>query len=167
MRKILFILMMLLPVVAEAQMYRSNKAPKKKYSTSLISGNNEMELYKDSIVQFRLDMSFSLDFASLDLRNLTNHRIVVEWENMKINGSHIMFSDDIVLFKNRPKSDETLTSHAIIFKDLYKRSNSLRSIVDKSKLKKEGYQKLYFLVPIRSNGKVYDIETEWVVRKIK
>lgn len=133
----------------------------------LVTKYGNFNKYENSLVSVKISISSSLDYIFVDVMNLTEDRMTIEWENARISGTKIAFIDDLVYQLNMPRQDEVLTRHGITFKLVCKRYSTRLPIVDKKKLKKEGPQKFYFLLPLSVNSKTYDIDTTWIVEMIK
>lgn len=155
MRKILFAI--LLSVMTLSAHARTD------YKVSLIDTGALYSEYCDSLLSFRLSVSSKLGRLYVYMFSKTDKRITIEWENVRLQGSKIAFSTDYQFEVNRPHDEETVLPQEFTHKCILKRSGL--PIVDKKKIKKQGYDIIYFRLPIRVGDEVYDISTEWKVEK--
>lgn len=145
MRKIIFLLLLFLPMTLFA----------KKDIVLHYNDINGTNVYEDSIVSIKLSLYLDSELG-IFITNQTENRISIEWENVKINGTHISFSSDDIYDYNDTKSDEVLTAYGVLIKTITKRYSVLMPIVDKKKIKKEGSDCFYLLLPIRTADNIHD-----------
>lgn len=113
-------------------------------------------------IEFTVISGYDEYFASIYLKNNTNERIYIEWENARCNSGKIAFNDDRRITMNNPKQDESVASFSY---SLTRKVTSQSKVMDdyliplykKDDLIKGETKNVYLLIPIRfSDGKVID-----------
>ncbi len=67
--------------------------------------------YEDEKVSFNFFPIHDYDgyyYIEVEITNKTDNRLYIEWENARINGSKVVFSEDRKLFMNNKKEDEVV-----------------------------------------------------------
>lgn len=76
------------------------------------------------------------------VRNGTDERIYIEWENSRLDGSRIVFGDDSRLSMGNPKADEAVSAHE---------SSVYRSITGEKKIGSNYQSPLYYERDLKKN----------------
>lgn len=156
MKKIVLFLMLLIPLTLSA---------KWKYVVSYNTPSGPSYYEKDSI---KVDVYMgSNDYLMVTIYNSTDQRVTVEWEGVKITGSHIAFLSDYIYQLNNPRPAEIITAHNVTFKSICKRYSTRVPIVDKKKLKKGEDDYFYLDIPMKVGEKINDISLKFYVKMIK
>lgn len=111
------------------------------------------------------------DFISIYVKNNTNDRIYIEWENARCNSGRVVFDDDRRITMNNAKQDEAISAYGYsltkhITSQSYVLDDYLLPLYKKDDLIKGLRKNVYLLMPIKfSDGKVIDyhvtIEYRW------
>ena len=115
--------------------------------------------YEDSVIKVNFKVDEKLLY--IQLYNKTKNRIVLEWENVRLDGSAMAFDTDRRLKMDEPKADE------VIFSGNYSTHNALipkkaisDSYIDKwwniEEIKKKGEVFSKINIPIRVNDSPFD-----------
>lgn len=67
---------------------------------------------KNAITLLCYASSYSEEFLAIYIKNETNERIFIEWENARCDGGKIVFSDDRRITMNNPKVDEAVSANS-------------------------------------------------------
>ena len=72
---------------------------------------NNSGIFEDENIKIHLSWShFNSSFISIIIDNKTKDRVYIEWENARLNGSNLAFSNDRKILLNNPKQDEVVHS---------------------------------------------------------
>lgn len=110
---------------------------------------------RSNLINFEVEVNeYDEKFINFRLENLTDERIYIEWENTRIDGGKVVFSDDRIIMKNIPKADEAVSSQSSsLLRDIaYNTSgNYLISLFKVKDLKKKIGEEnhIYLTIPIR------------------
>ena len=143
----------LLAIIALAPIFVFAKGEIKLYCDS-IGGENH---YKDSVIMVRM-IPMGYDKLHLFIMNLSDERVTIEWENARIDGSHIASPDDLVFEMNKARQDEVVIPGASSSKLVCKRYSTLVPIFDKKKMKKEGHDSVTIILPYRKGDDIIDLK---------
>lgn len=147
MKKILLAIFALAPILMFA------KGDIKLYCDSI----GGLDHYRDSAIAVRM-IPMGYDKLHFFIMNLSDERITIEWENARIDGSHVASPDDLVFQLNRARQDEVVTSGASCSKLVCKRYSTLVPIFDKKRMKKQGYDSVTIILPYRKGDDVIDLK---------
>ncbi|MBR3496311.1 MAG: hypothetical protein IKH37_06235 [Prevotella sp.] len=114
------------------------------------------------------DVSWINDFT---VKNNTDERIFIEWENARVTNSRVIFGDDRRISMGNPKADEAVSAHGSsisreITGETYIGSNYVLPLFRPKKLKKNIGSKdyVFFMIPIRyGDNTVEEFELELTV----
>ena len=120
--------------------------------------------YRDSVLSIRL-LPMGYDKVYVSIINSSGSRVEMEWENARIDGSHIASPDDYVFELNRARQDEVILPGSISSKLICKRYSTLVPIIDKKKVKKEGLDSFTLMLPYRKDGKEIDLRIKVYARE--
>lgn len=76
--------------------------------TTIMQDGRESEFYEDSIVKVTLSLSYDRYFLITRVKNKTDGRIYIEWQNAKLLGANVLFKNDTPLTVNNAKPDEMI-----------------------------------------------------------
>lgn len=152
MKKIIFLFLLLLPMTAGAKEYE--------LYCSIGDVSTGGPFFEDDSVRFDFEWhSYSPHFLKVVIKNKTNSRIVVEWENSRISNAPVCFRSDNIFTFNNAKADEVVHSGSKSEKEIGEReSPEYRSLVFYDDLiKRNGNCTNKVIIPIRfSSGLIVD-----------
>lgn len=119
--------------------------------------------FRDSVLVVRV-IPMGYDQIYVSTINLSDSRIEIEWENARVDGSHIASPNDYIFELNRPRQDEVILPGSISSKLICKRYSTLVPIIDKKKIKKEGKDGFTLMLPYRKEGKEIDLRIKIYAR---
>jgi len=164
MRKIVFALLMLIPLVASA----------KEFSLCCSVNGNKTDgpVYENDSVRFEFSYSPYLEpyFLKVKIVNKTDSRITVEWENARILNHQVCFRSDNIYTFNNPKPNEVVYPNSSSVKDIGEREaiDYRHFIFKEDDIKKRGHSYNSVILPIiYSSGKVvdYKISLYWTYKR--
>lgn len=151
MKKILFILMMLMPMVAGAKDYE--------LYCSINDVSTGGPFFEDSNVRFEFGYIRFSDFLKVRVTNKTDSRIAIEWENARISDRQISFDSDNIFSYNNQKPDEIVHSNSTTTKSIGERNSpDMRlPIFLASSIKERGKSVVEVIIPIKfASGNIKD-----------
>ena len=113
MKKVL--LLLLLSCFIFAIPCEAKKKPKGEVSVELTPSNSSTTTFRDSIITVDVRTDWSGNFFKVNIHNNTQGRIYVEWENARIDGNKVLFSDDRPITMNQKKEDEVIMVGDMIY----------------------------------------------------
>lgn len=154
MKKILFILMMLMPMVAGAKEYE--------LYCSIGDVSTGGPFLEDSNVRFEFEYRYLEGyFLRVKVINKTDRRITIEWENAMISGEQICFDTDNIYSYNNPKPDEVVHANSSAYKKIGERKSlDYRSILfEDDFIKKHGESVCHLIIPVKfPSGEIIDYD---------
>ncbi len=168
MRKVLLLMLMMLTIGITA----SAKKPKPVIKYSLEVSNVSSE--KGKLISFDCysPSEYSTTFIrGFQVKNETDERIFIEWENARVTNSRVIFEDDRRITMGNPKADEAISpkSRSIsreITGETYIGSSFVMGLYNTKQLKKNLGSKdtTYIKIPIRfADGSVEEFELKYIV----
>lgn len=162
MKKVLFLL--LLSCFVFALPCEAKKKPKGEVAIELTPSTSSSTSYTDSIITVDIRPDWSGSFFKVNIHNNTQGRIYVEWENARIDGNKVLFSDDRPITMNQKKEDEVIMAGDMIYgkeitsKGKYYDSLGLLPLYKEKEMKKNGREYSYTIIlPIRlADGTTHD-----------
>ncbi len=162
MKKLLFIMIMLAPMVVVGKKKVKYRPVYDYYVTS--PQNLKSKSFEDSCVRFTFEWYEYKNYCiSVEIRNKTNSRIYVEWENVRIDNGSICFKTDTYANYMDPKPDEVIHAKGYTRKELLERDNVGYDIkfFRTSFLRVPGDKTTNTLIiPIRVGDNVYDYKID-------
>ena len=120
MKKFILLMMLLIPV----SMVAKKKVKYKKVYDFYVTSPQDAKLkyYEDSRVSFTFDWKEYKNYCiSVRIKNLTDSRIYVEWENARIDNSQVTFDTDTYRNYQDPKPDEVIHGGSYTERNLMER----------------------------------------------
>ncbi len=154
MKKLILLLMILLPVVAGA----------KEYELYCSTGNMNTDgpFFEDQNVRFEFEYKYLEGyFLRVKVKNKTDKRITIEWENARISDEQICFDTDNVYSYNNPKPDEVVHANSSSYKKIGERKSPdyRNTIFSDDLIKKYGESVCQLIIPIRlASGEIIDYD---------
>lgn len=126
--------------------------------------------FEDDSVRFEFDYSMYLHpkFLTVNIKNKTDSRLYVEWENARINDDQICFKTDNAFSFNNPKPDEVIHANSESTKEIGNRqyfNKGSVNLFNESSIKAHGRSLQELILPIRyASGKIIDYKVYVCVR---
>ena len=148
---------------------KKNK-PALKYSleVSNVSSNKGMLISFDCYSPSEYSTTF---ISGFQVKNDTDERIFIEWENARVTNSRVIFGDDRRITMGNPKADEAISPNSRSIRrnitgEIYIGSSIVIGLYDTKQLKKNIGTKdtTYIKIPIRfADGSVEEFQLEYTV----
>ena len=154
MKKLILLLMILLPVVAGAKEYE--------LYCSIGDISTGGPFLEDSNVRFEFEYRyFEGYFLRVKVINKTDKRITIEWENARISDNQICFDSDNIYSYNNQKPDEVIHANSSSNKKISvrKRPDNRPFIFNEDLIKKHGESVRRLIIPIKfPSGEIVDYD---------
>lgn len=153
------VLLMSLSLSGCFSLYDSYSGGEVNCSIEITSNHSKEKL--DAVSFSAFGSSYNTSFVnSFRVRNNTNQRFFIEWENARCNFGKVVFGDDRRISMNNPKADEAVSAYSSsLSRELTSMSNigdeSVYSLYHVKNLKNGQTESVYLNIPIRfSDGSV-------------
>ena len=171
MKKVIYLMLLILMVGVTADAKKKPK-PVIKYSLEVTNMNERSE--KGKLISFDCwnASEYSTTFIrGFQVKNDTDERVFIEWENARVTNSRVIFGDDRRITMGNPKADEAISPHGRsisreITGETYIGSSWVLDLYDTKQLKKNLGSKdtTYIKIPIRfADGSVEEYELKYIV----
>ena len=152
MKKLLFILMLILPLATTAKEYEMY--------CSVKGESTGGPFFEDESVRFDFEWhSYAPYFLKVKIKNKTDERITVEWENARLGKMNICFRSDNLFSYNDAKPDEVIHAKSDAVKEIGERESAeyMSPIFLESSVKKYGKSVSSVIIPIKfPSGEIKD-----------
>lgn len=150
MRKVLFLLLMLVPMVMNAKRYA--------LYCETDQGETGGAFYENDSVRFEFGYIPGSYCMKVKVINKLNEKITVAWENTRLLDKQICFGTDNIFTFNEPKPDELIYGHSSTRKEIaYREGENVNMPFREKSVKERGYSFNEIILPIKfSSGIVKD-----------
>lgn len=153
MKKLLILmLVILMPIALQAKEYE--------LYCSIGDVSTGGPFFEDDSVRFEFEWhSFAPHFLKVRIKNKTQSRITVEWENARLLDSPICFRSDNIFSFNNPKPDEVIHAKSTSEKEIGEREDPdyMSLVFHESSIKNYGHSTSEVIIPVKfPSGKITD-----------